>query len=118
MEVAFDFDAQRIAGGDEVFENDVDYVLVEDFHVAEGIYVELQTLQFDTTLVRNIFETDGGEVRKIRERADRRELGNLEIDFDFADRETRTGMCPAETDSSPHAASIECRDIAGLAAAK
>src|SRR5262245_38917690 len=44
VEVAFDFDAQGIAGGDEVFEDDVDYVLVEDFDVAERIYVELQTL--------------------------------------------------------------------------
>ena len=44
VEVALDFDAEGIAGGDEVFEDDVDYVLVEDFDVAERIYVELQTL--------------------------------------------------------------------------
>jgi hypothetical protein len=44
VKVAFDFDAQRVAGGDEVFEDDVDYVLVEDFDVAERIDVELQTL--------------------------------------------------------------------------
>jgi hypothetical protein len=35
VEVAFDFDAQRVAGGNEVFEDDVDYVLVKDFDVAE-----------------------------------------------------------------------------------
>lgn len=44
VEVAFDVDAQGIAGGDEVFEDDVDDVLVENFDVAERIYVELQTL--------------------------------------------------------------------------
>jgi hypothetical protein len=44
VEVALDVDAQGVAGGDEVFEDDVDYVLVENFYVAERIYVELQTL--------------------------------------------------------------------------
>src|SRR5215213_2690381 len=84
VEVAFDLDAQWIAGRDEVFENDVDDVLVKDLHVAKRVYVELQTLQFDTALVGNVFETDGGEIRKVGERADRGELGHLEVDLDLA----------------------------------
>src|ERR1051326_1580680 len=83
MEVAFDLDTQWIAGGDEVFENDVDDVFVEDLHIAKRVYVELQTLQLHTTLVGNVFNADSGEVGKIRERADRRELGDLEINLDL-----------------------------------
>jgi hypothetical protein len=86
VEVAFKVDAQRIAGGDEVFQDDVDYVLVEDFYVAEGVYVELQTLQLDTTLVWNVCDPDGGEVGEVGERADGRKLRNLEIDFNLAAR--------------------------------
>jgi len=44
VEVALDFDAQRVAGGDEVFEDDVDYVLVKNFDIPERVYVKLQTL--------------------------------------------------------------------------
>ena len=35
VKVAFDLDAQRIAGFHKVFEHDVDYVLVKNLHVAE-----------------------------------------------------------------------------------
>ena len=84
VKVAFDVYAQWIAGGDEVFQDDIDHVLVEDLHVPEGVYVELQSLELDATFVRNIRDPDRREVGKVRERADRRELGNLEIDFDFA----------------------------------
>ena len=83
VEVAFDLDEQRITGGDEVFENDVDDVLVEDFYVTKRVDVELQTLQLDAALVRNVLDADGREIRKVRERADRRKLGNLEIDLDL-----------------------------------
>jgi len=65
---------QRIASGDEVFENDVDDVLVEDLHVAKRIDVKLQTLQLDTALVRHVGDADFTEVRQARLRADRREL--------------------------------------------
>ena len=86
MKVAFDVYAQWITGGDEVFHDDVDDVLMEDFYVAEGVYVELQTLQLDTALVRNIRDPDGGEVGEVGERADGSELRNLEIDLDLTAR--------------------------------
>src|SRR6185369_14696697 len=74
----------RIARSDEVFHDDVDHVLVKDLHVSERVYVELQTLQLDAAFVGNVFESDGGEVGKIRERTDRGELRDLEIDLDLA----------------------------------
>ena len=86
VKVAFNFYVQRIAGGDEVFQDDVDHVLVEDLHVPEGVDVELQTLQLDATLVGNVRDPDRGEVGEVGERADRRELGDLEINLDFAAR--------------------------------
>ena len=64
VEVAFDLDAQRIAGGDEVFENDVDDVLVKDLHVAKRVDVELQTLQLDAALVRNVFDAGWSRSRE------------------------------------------------------
>src|SRR6185503_3902306 len=86
VEVAFDLDAQRIAGRDKVFENDVDDVLVKDLYVAKRVDVELQTLQLDAALVGNVFDADGREVGKIGKRADRRELGDLEVDPDLTAR--------------------------------
>ena len=83
VEVALDFHSQWIARGDEVFEDDVDYVLVEDLHVAERVYVELQAFQFDTTFVGNVFEPDRGEVGEVGERADGGELCDLEVDLDL-----------------------------------
>ena len=83
VEVAFDFHSQWIARGDEVFEDDVDYVLVEDLHVTERVYVELQTFQFDTTFVGNVFEPDRGEVGKVGEWTDRGELRDFKFDFDL-----------------------------------
>jgi hypothetical protein len=83
VEVAFDVDLQRIAGSDEVFEDDVDYVLVKDLHVSKRVDVKLQALQLDAALVGNVSDADGGEVGKIRERADRGELRDLEIDRDL-----------------------------------
>src|SRR5687767_13252616 len=82
VKIAFDLHTQRIARGDEVFENDIDDVLVKDLHVAKRVDVELQTLEFNAAFVGNVFETDDGEVRKIGERTDRGKLRNLEIDFD------------------------------------
>jgi hypothetical protein len=35
VKITFDLNAQRIAGGDKVFEDDIDDVLVKDLHVAE-----------------------------------------------------------------------------------
>src|SRR5215813_13793918 len=83
VEVAFNLDAEWIAGVHEIFEDDVDDVLVEDFHFPERVDVELQTLQFDTAIVGYVRETNGCEIRKVRERTDAGELRNLEIDFDF-----------------------------------
>src|SRR6185503_142165 len=84
VKITFDLHAQRIAGGDKVFENDVDDVLVKNLHVAKRVDVELQTFEFDAAFVRYVFETDDGEVGKIRERTDRRKLWNLEVDLDLA----------------------------------
>ena len=69
-----------VARRDEVFEYDVYDVLVEYLHVAERVYVELQTLEFDAALSGDVFEPERGEVREVRERADARELGQLELD--------------------------------------
>src|ERR1051325_248310 len=86
VKVALDFDVQWIADRDEVFQNDIDHVLVEDLYVAEGVYIKLQTLQLDTAFVRNVRYPDGGEGGEVGERTDRCEFGDLEIDFDFAAR--------------------------------
>ena len=86
VKVAFDLYTQWITGGDEVFQDDVDDVLVEDLYVAKGIYVKLQALQLDTTFVRNVRDPDRGEVGKIGKRADGCELRDLEIDFDLTAR--------------------------------
>ena len=83
VKIAFDIHAQWIAGGDEVFQDDIDHVLVEDLNVAERVYIKLQALQFDATLVWNVLDSDRGEIRKIGERADRGEFGNLEVDLDL-----------------------------------
>src|SRR5438477_3700423 len=79
VEVAFDFYAQRITGGDKIFEDQVDDMLVKDFYVAERINVELQTLQLDAAFIRNILEPDRGKIRKVRKRTDAGELRNFEI---------------------------------------
>src|SRR6185503_686483 len=83
VEVAVDFNRERIAGVHEVFENHVDDVLVKDLHVAKRIDIELQTLQFDAALVGNIFQPNGREIRKVRERTDTGEFRNLKVDLDF-----------------------------------
>src|SRR5688572_15400860 len=84
VKISFDLHGQRIARCDEVFENDIDDVLVKDLHVAKRVDVELQTLEFNATFIGNVFETDYGEIGKIGERTDRRKLGNLEIDLYLA----------------------------------
>jgi hypothetical protein len=61
-------------------------MLVKDLHVAKRIDIELQTLQFDATLVWNILEPDSGEIREVGKGADSREFRNLEIDLYFASR--------------------------------
>jgi hypothetical protein len=77
-------DFEGVAGGDEVFEDDVDDVLVEDLDVAERVDVELEALELDAALVRDVFEPEGGEVREVGEGADAGELGQLEADADLA----------------------------------
>src|SRR5215211_7047352 len=62
VEVAFDVDLKGVAGADEVFEDDVDDVLVEDFDVAERVDVELEALEFHAALVRHVLDAEGGEV--------------------------------------------------------
>src|SRR5215213_6286065 len=84
VEVALDLDAQGVAGGDEVFEDNVDDVLVENLHLAERVDVELEALQLDAAFIRRVLDADDGEVREVRERADGRELGYLEINPNLA----------------------------------
>ena len=84
VKVAFDLHTQRIASLHKVFENDVDYVLVENLHVSKRVDIELQTLELNAKLVGNVFDSDSGEIRKVRERADGRELGDFEADPYFA----------------------------------
>src|SRR6266850_759608 len=59
---------------------------MKDLHVAKRIDVKLQTLQFDATLVGNILEPDGGEIREVGKGADSCEFRNLEIDLYLAPR--------------------------------
>src|SRR5436190_16345782 len=77
VEVAFDLDAYGVAGRDEIFQDDVDDVLVKNFHLAERVDIELEALEFDAAFVWHVLDANDGEVRKIRERADGRELGYL-----------------------------------------
>ena len=65
VKVAFNFYAERIAGVHKIFEDHVDDVLVKDLHVTKRIDVELQTLQLDAAFVRNVFDSNRGEVRKV-----------------------------------------------------
>jgi len=44
VEVAFEFDTERIARIHKIFEDDVDNVLVKDLHFTERVDIELQTL--------------------------------------------------------------------------
>jgi hypothetical protein len=64
VEVAFDLNTQRIARLYKVLENHIDHVLVKDFNVPKRVDIEFETLQLDANLARNIFDSDGGEVRE------------------------------------------------------
>src|SRR5262245_6357351 len=80
VKIAFNFHPQRITGSNKIFKDDVNHMLVENLYVPERVDIELQTLQLDTTLVGHVFDSDCGEIRKVRERANSRKLGNLEVD--------------------------------------
>src|SRR5216684_4528217 len=83
VKVAFDLDAQRIAGFHKVFEHDVDHMLMKNLHVAKRIDVELQTLQFNAAFVRNVLEANCRKIGKVRKRANAGEFRHLEFDYDF-----------------------------------
>ena len=83
MKVAFNLNLQRITCGNEVLEDDVGYMLVEDFDVSERVDVELQTLQLNAALVGNVLEANCGEVGEVGKGADCGELSYLEVDPDF-----------------------------------
>jgi hypothetical protein len=87
VKVALEFDSQRITSCYKVFQNDIHHMFVEDLHVPERINVQLQTLQFDATLIGNIFDADGCEVRKVGERADGSEFRYFEVNSDLSARE-------------------------------
>ena len=52
-----------LAGRDQVIENPVGHVLVKGALIAERPDVQLQGLEFDAQLVRDIFKVQGGKVR-------------------------------------------------------
>jgi hypothetical protein len=54
MKITLDLHPLRIASLYKIFENYVYDVLVKDLYVAKRIYVELQALQFNASLVRDI----------------------------------------------------------------
>src|SRR2546423_7338203 len=84
VEVAFNIDAQRIAGFHKVVENDINRVFMKNLHFAKRVDIELQTLQFYATLVRHILDTNRRKIRKVRERTDASELRHLKLNFDLA----------------------------------
>src|SRR5947209_16792545 len=86
VEVAFDVDFYGVARRDEVFEDDVDDVLVENLHVAERVDVELQTFEFHATLRGDVLDAEGREVREVREGADACEFGQLKLDANLTSR--------------------------------
>ena len=51
------------AGSGEIVQDAIDYVLIEDAHIAIGLKVEFETLQFDAAFVGDVFDFDGPEVR-------------------------------------------------------
>src|SRR5258705_12754432 len=63
-----------IGRADEVLEDTIHDVLMKDLQGPERIDVQLERLQFNAKLVRNVVDLNCGEVRKIRERTDCSEL--------------------------------------------
>ena len=86
VKVAFKLHTQGVTSPDEVLENNVDDVFMKDLHLSKRIDVELQTLQFNASLIRNILQANGGEIGKIGKRTDGSELGDLEVDLYLATR--------------------------------
>src|SRR5438874_8800985 len=62
VKIALDLDPLRVAGSNEIFENDVDDMFVKDLYFAKRIDVELEAFQFDTELIRHVFKTDDGKI--------------------------------------------------------
>src|SRR5262249_34900541 len=65
-------------GGDHVVEDPVGHGFVEGALIAIAPEVELERLELDTELVRNVLNPDGGKVRLPRERAKAREFRAVE----------------------------------------
>src|SRR5687768_346605 len=84
VKIAFDLDLQRVASPHEIFQNDVDHVFVKNLYLAERIDIELQTFEFDTALVRHVFEANNRKIGKIGKRANRRKFRHLEFDPNLA----------------------------------
>ncbi len=61
-EISHHLDIPRFQKSDEIVQYAVGDVLMENFGVTKAVYIELQGFQFDTPLVRHVFDADGGEI--------------------------------------------------------
>ena len=84
VEVAFDVEVARVERGDEIVGDPVRDRLVERPFVAIRPEIELQRLQLDALLVRDVADADRGEVRLRRHRTEAGELRRLEGDLVIA----------------------------------
>jgi uncharacterized repeat protein (TIGR01451 family) len=70
----------RIGGPHQIVEDAVGDVLVEVAFLAERPHVQLEALQFDAALVRDVVQIQGGEVRLAGLRAQAGEFGDFHVD--------------------------------------
>ena len=81
VEIPDYFDFPRVKQPDQVIQDDVDDVFMKDAAIAILVDVELQALQFDAPVFRDVLDVQCREVRKTGSRADAREFGTAELDF-------------------------------------
>ena len=74
----------RLGGCHQVIQNAVGDGFVKGALVAEGPDIELETLQFDTGLIRNIVQIERGEVRLAGFRAQAGEFRDFHVNMEIA----------------------------------
>lgn len=72
-----------LGGGHQVIQNLVGDGFVEGAFVAVGPHVELEALEFDTELVRDVVQDQGGEVGLAGLGAEAGEFGNFHVDVEI-----------------------------------